>query len=98
MAAKHPQTILKMCNPEYNLGKNPSVRDKYHAGRGHIMDFLKQNFWLNEPAKPSLFIYRQDYNGHTQTGVMGCVSMQDYAQKKILKHEEVLVSRAKMMT
>ena len=40
-----------------------------------------------QEEKPCMYIYRQIMNGRSQTGIVGCTSIDDYMNDIIKKHE-----------
>lgn len=40
-----------------------------------------------QDEKPCLYIYRETMLGRVQTGIVGCTSIDDYAENIIKKHE-----------
>lgn len=48
--------------------------------------FLK-NGWLVQDPEPRFYIYAQTMNKHTQYGIVGCASCEDYEKGVIKKHE-----------
>ena len=48
---------------------------------------FQRNGWLKQDTKPMYYIYAQTMNGHTQHGIVAGVSVADYIEGKIKKHE-----------
>jgi uncharacterized protein (DUF1015 family) len=59
----------------------------YAHARGALDEFLADGTLLHDPS-PGLFLYRQVMDGRTQTGVVGCVHVDDYERNLIRKHEK----------
>lgn len=80
--------FLHVIRPEIDLPEDVSIYDDrvYEKGRENLAA-LKSNGSLIQDETPSLYIYQLEENGKTQTGLFSCVSVKDYDQERILKHE-----------
>lgn len=70
--------------------------DKYTRAKKYFNDWLKKNI-LVQDEEPGFYIYEQiykiPYSGNekkTITGFIGLIKLQDYQEKKIIPHEDVL--------
>ena len=88
LAEGKPNSFLHVIKPEIDLPKNTSAYDPkvYAKGRENLYELLKSNFMEQESAE-ALYLYRLVMNGRSQTGIFGCVSVDDYENEVILKHE-----------
>ena len=59
----------------------------YSTAREALDRLVAQGVLVREGA-PALYLYRQIMNGRAQTGVVGCVHIDDYEQDVIRKHEK----------
>ena len=59
----------------------------YTGARGALDRFVAEGILLREES-PSLYLYRQVMDGRAQTGVVGCVHIDDYERDLIRKHEK----------
>jgi len=59
----------------------------YSTAREALDRFVAQGVLVREGA-PALYLYRQIMSGRAQTGVVGCVHIDDYEQDVIRKHEK----------
>jgi uncharacterized protein (DUF1015 family) len=59
----------------------------YRCARGALDELLAGGTLLQDET-PGLFLYRQIMDGRTQTGVVGCVHVDDYERDLIRKHEK----------
>ena len=94
MAAGNPYSFLHICRSEIDL---PEQADPYHPSvydkaRDNIARFLEEGVFFQE-AKPALYIYRQVMDGRVQTGIVGCVAVDDYQNNIIKKHEFTRVEK-----
>ncbi|MGK7371098.1 MAG: DUF1015 domain-containing protein, partial [Candidatus Halalkalibacterium sp. M3_1C_030] len=71
-----------------DLPKNIEFNDDrvYKKGAENLNRFITNNI-LRQEDENSIYIYRLNWEGRTQTGVFTCVSVKDYDNEVILKHE-----------
>lgn len=88
MADGNPESFLHVIRPEIDLpGNTPFHADEvYEKGAENLRNFL-QNPDVVQEEKPSLYLYQLETDRRKQTGVFACVSVQDYDNDIILKHE-----------
>lgn len=88
MAENNPMSFLHICRSEIDLPdqKNPYDESVYLKARDNIKDFLAKGILLKDD-EPTFYIYRQTMGQNTQTGIVGCVSIDDYMNDIIKKHE-----------
>ncbi len=88
LAAGNPHSFLHVVRPEIDL---PVDTDPYHdsvyAQAKAGLERLKEEGTLVRDEEPALYIYRQVMGGHSQVGVVGCCSVDEYDQDLIKKHE-----------
>jgi uncharacterized protein (DUF1015 family) len=87
LADGNPLSFLRISRAELEL---PAGTDPYAP---EVYERAAQNFAklragvLSVESEPSLYCYRLRLNGHEQTGVAGCFSIDEYEQDVIRKHE-----------
>ncbi len=88
MAQDNPNSFLHITRAEIDLPEeeNPYSEKVYKKAKENIDRFLENGTLMME-SKPMLYIYRQTMNGNVQTGIVGCVSIDDYENNVIKKHE-----------
>jgi len=88
MAKGNPYSFLHICRSEIDLPeeKDPYAEKVYERARDNIRNFLEKKIFIEE-AKPMFYLYRQYMGDAVQTGLVGCVSLDEYIQNKIKKHE-----------
>lgn len=88
LAKGKPQSFLNVIRPEIDLPANTSVYEAqvYEKGRENLQELLQSDSFIQEDSD-ALYIYRLIMNGRSQTGIFGCVSVEDYNNDVILKHE-----------
>ncbi len=88
MAEGNPYSFLHICRAEIDMPQQNDPYDKsvYEKARDNIAAFLKDGVFIRED-KPALYLYRQTMDGRVQTGIVGCVSVDEYKNNTIKKHE-----------
>ncbi len=88
LAKGKPLSFLHIIRPEIDLplGTDEHADEVYSKGADNLRDYIVGPHSLKESV-PSLYIYRLVMDGRSQTGVFGCVSVKDYNDDVILKHE-----------
>lgn len=94
MAAGNPYSFLHICRSEIDLPEeeNPYTEVVYERAKKNILTFINDGV-LVEDQQPTLYIYRQTMDGRHQTGIVGCVSIDDYLNNVIKKHEFTRVEK-----
>lgn len=89
IAAGNPDSFLHVIRPEIDLPAGVGEYDAavYEKGADNLRRFVDSDKSVREDH-PSLYIYSLEMLGRTQTGVFGCVSVEEYDNDTILKHEK----------
>ncbi|ENK1243156.1 DUF1015 domain-containing protein [Clostridium botulinum] len=85
---KNPYSFLHIDRAEIDLNKdiNPYDQKVYDKARENLNTMIKKELFIKE-EKPMLYIYSLNMNGNIQTGIVGCLSIDDYMNNVIKKHE-----------
>lgn len=88
LAAGNARSFLHVIRPEIDLPEGTDEHDDsvYRRGAENLRRFLAADYTTHDP--PSLYVYRQTMGDRAQTGIFGCVSVSDYDNDVILKHEK----------
>ena len=88
LAAGNPLSFLHVSRAEIDLpeGSNPFGDDVYAAAAGNF-ERLKREAPLLLEDSPRLYVYRLRMGTHSQVGLAGCFSVDDYDRDIIRKHE-----------
>ncbi len=88
LAEGKPESFLHVIRPEIDLSLETDIHDEmvYRKGKENLDRLLQSDVFIHDDSE-SLYIYRISWNGLSQTGVFGCVSVKDYDHDIILKHE-----------
>ncbi len=81
-------SFLHVVKPEVDLpaGTDLYSQEVYDKARENLDGFIKRGILIQE-ERPCLYIYRQVMDGREQYGIVGCVSVDDYDNDVIKKHE-----------
>lgn len=89
MAAGNPDSFLHVVRSEIDL---PEDADPYseavYDGAAQALRALVADGRLVREAAPALYLYRQTMDGRSQTAVVACCDVDDYASGVILRHEK----------
>ena len=89
LSAGKPNSFLRVIRPEVDLpeGTDEHADDVYEKGAANLLAYAGSAASIYE-REPALYVYRLVMEGRSQTGVYGCVSVQEYRDNIILKHEK----------
>lgn len=89
LAAGNPNSFLHVARPEIDLPKGIDLySDAVYAQGVKNFQSLQDRGVLFRESEPSLYLYQQVMGAHVQTGVVCCCSIDDYANRVILRHEK----------
>ena len=88
-AEGNPRSFLHVARPEIDLAPETDLYDDsvYEQGAINLRHFVEGDDTVQED-EPALYVYRLVMDGREQTGIFGCVSVQEYDEGTIVKHEE----------
>ena len=91
MADGNPMSFLNVNKPEITLPAetDPYADEVYTRGRENLQHFITQGY-LQKDDEERMYIYQQSMGSHTQYGVIGLASIEDYEQNRIKRHEFTL--------
>jgi uncharacterized protein (DUF1015 family) len=88
LAAGNPLSFLHVTRSEIDLpASTDPYDDRVYAQARENLATLRSRAPLVMEDAPSLYFYRLRMNGHEQTGVAGCFSVDEYERDSIKKHE-----------
>jgi len=87
-AGEKPLSFLHVGKPEIDLPRDINLYDErvYQKAKENLQKLISQGV-LREDPRPSFYLYAQTMNDHTQYGLVGCASVQEYLDDTIKKHE-----------
>ncbi|MGO5052142.1 DUF1015 domain-containing protein [Lachnospiraceae bacterium LCP25S3_G4] len=83
-----PLSFLNIDRAETGLPQNLSMYDEQVYTRAHdVLWGMREQGILIQDETPYLYLYELIMNGRSQTGIVGCASIDDYRSGVIKKHE-----------
>ena len=88
LSTGNPYSFLHINKPEIDLPPDTDLYDPavYAQGAVNLEKFINEKILLQD-EKPAFYLYRQKMDSHEQTGLVACVSTDEYKRDKIKKHE-----------
>lgn len=94
MVKDNPYSFLHIDKAEIDLPKGTDIySDEVYRKAKENLENLEKTGALIQDKKPCFYIYRQIMNGRSQTGIVGCASIDDYMNNIIKKHEHTLAKK-----
>ena len=88
MVKDKPYSFLHVDKAEIDLDESIDIYDeKVYLKAQENLSRLQSEGICKQDEKPCFYIYRQIMNGRSQTGLVGCASIDDYMNNIIKKHE-----------
>ena len=86
--AEHPESFLAIDRAESQFPDDVDTYDArvYEKAKEMIAERLADGRFVRDP-QPGFYLYELTMDGRSQTGVVGCASIEDYENRVILKHE-----------
>lgn len=93
-AKDKPYSFIRIDRAEINFpeGVDAYSQEVYEEAARRLTSLIGQGVYIKD-EKPSYYIYRQIMNGRAQTGIVGCVSADDYMNNVVKKHELTLAKK-----
>jgi uncharacterized protein (DUF1015 family) len=89
LARGNPHSFLHVGRSDIDLPDDDDPYDpRIYSRAREALDELLAGGTLLQDSRPGLFLYRQVMDGRAQTGVVGCVHVDDYERDLIRKHEK----------
>lgn len=81
-------SFLHVIRPEIDLPADTWLYDPevYETGARNLQKMQEEGILIQDKT-PQIYLYQQQMGNHIQTGIYTCVSVKDYDQNRILKHE-----------
>ena len=92
----NPYSFLHVNKAEIDLDASVDHYDQkvYEKASENLDRLIKEKVYLQDKQE-NIYIYRQIMKGRTQTGLVTCVSVDDYLKGKIKKHENTREDKEK---
>ena len=95
--AFNPFSFLQILNPGYRYHQNLKGESRFKLVHNRYSEFKERNF-LEPDKKDCLYIYRKTTSTHSYLGIIANVSIDDYINDTIKKHENTIDSRVQLFT
>lgn len=88
MAKDNPISFLHISRSEIDFPDHVDAYSSkvYEKAKQTLEQWLHEGILIKEDS-PCYMIYRQELNGQVQTGIVGCISVDDYENNVVKKHE-----------
>lgn len=96
---ENPYSFLHVIHPDDIDGKLAKVnsKERFEAVKASLDQFIKDGVFIHE-EESSFYIYRQTKDNHVFTGIIAGVSIAEYDENIVKKHEATITSRESMFT
>lgn len=88
----NPNSFIQIIKPSFSNNNNLSKKKRYKAVQENYQKFKKNGLLVQDP-KASYYIYRTQDRTHSFTGIIAGVSVEDYNNGVIKKHENTIETR-----
>jgi uncharacterized protein (DUF1015 family) len=86
---EHPQSFLAIDRPETTFPPDATPGQESLGEKAlQLLHERRQDFTLLSDQTPCFYIYELDDHGHTQTGVVGAIAVEDYLSGALMPHEQ----------
>ena len=87
--SRNPESFLRVTRAEAELngGGVADTAVVFDRAKANLHEFLERRVFVTDP-EPAFYVYRLSSGDHTQTGIVGCLSLDDYEAGVIKKHEK----------
>jgi uncharacterized protein (DUF1015 family) len=84
----NPESFLRVtrAEAEFNGKGEPETNHVFDRAKENLQRFLERDVFISDP-EPAFYVYRLENESHSQTGIVGCLSLDDYETGVIKKHE-----------
>ncbi len=87
---QNPSSFLRVTRAEGDFpeGSDPSDAEIFERARQNLDRLIADGIYQTD-SEDALYVYQLASDGHAQTGIVGCCSLDEYEQGIIKKHENV---------
>ncbi len=85
---QNPESFLRVTRAEAEFnGDTPSNTLVLDRAKENLRGFVDRDIFITD-SEPALYVYRLSIGDHVQTGIVGCLSIDDYEAGIVKKHEK----------
>jgi uncharacterized protein (DUF1015 family) len=95
--AGNPYSFLHVLHPDRKYGLELEGVEKYPLVKNRYQDFKLNKVFIKDD-KEYFYIYSQKHEGHTFTGIISSIHVDDYFNGNIKLHEETISRREEIFT
>ena len=90
----NPFSFINIINPEFGEKRKTKANTgkRFRNVRAKFQEFLDKKTFIQDKSE-CYYIYRQNFQGHTYTGIIAGTSIDDYQNGLIKKHEHTIIKR-----
>lgn len=92
----NPFSFMHVINPREGRGLHPG-KEKYQHVKDHFKLWCEEEIFFQDEQE-SFYLYSQVKDGNEYIGIIAAVSVEDYLEGRIKKHENTLSAREEMFT
>lgn len=94
LAENNPLSMLRVVRAEIEFpeGQDPYADEVYARAVANFRKLREEGHLVRE-AEPCLYLYRQEMDGHAQTGIVAVSHVEDYDEGRIKRHERTRVAK-----
>ncbi len=87
-------SFLNIIKPEFGLERKskPNSKELFAKSREKFNDFIGRGIFERDNNK-RFYVYEQQFNSRTHTGIIGCAAVDDYLTGNVKIHEQTLLDR-----
>jgi uncharacterized protein (DUF1015 family) len=88
--ADNPLSFLHVtrAEAEFAEGSSPTPSEVFQRAKANLERFIAEGIYERDPQQ-AFYVYQLATDKHTQTGIVGCCSIDEYERGLIKKHENV---------
>jgi len=91
----NPFSFLHIINPGFKFRKSISGTERFKLVKNRYLEFLEDNILVQDDA-PSFYLYEIQKRSGTSLGLFAAVSVEDYRNNLIKKHENTIQKREEL--
>ncbi|HET6244088.1 MAG: DUF1015 domain-containing protein [Bacteroidetes bacterium] len=91
---ENPYTFLRIIKPDFGkkTRSKPGSIELLNKIKSNFISFIKEGIFIQDNQE-CLYIYSQEKNGRSHTGIIGCASIDDYFNGVIKIHEQTITHK-----